>query len=632
MASQSRTFLLASCENSLEIDVRRENGRPFEMDGDVCLAWEDLWVFSSKGGGLGNQRLAVLSQLTGVALPAQLLAIMGPSGCAKTTLLDTLAGRLPSNLSYRGELLVNGRKQSLASRTLSAMQANVMQDDVLMTTLTVREAVHYAAELQLQTKMGKADRRSRVEETLRQMGLSRVAEKTIGGGSASASRSSPSRSADGGEERMTVIAAVHQPTTEVFALFHSVCFLAYGRMAFFGTPAVAEEFFAMNGFPCPPQTNPSEHYLRTINKDFETDMEEDMESGEISTAAAIEILVNSYKSSRSMEHLHQIIAYIREMEGKQGKTARKAGILMQTLLLTERSFVNMYRDVGYYWLRFAIYIALCLCVGTIYHKVSPNYISNKFVLLQAKNSMLMFTTVFLTFMAIGGFPSFMEEMKVFTRERLNGHYGVSSFVIASTLSSSPYLALISTLPGAIAYYLVGLQPGIDHFAYFALVLFACMMLVESLMMIVAGLVPDFLLGIITGAGIQGIMMLNGGLFRLPNDLPLPLWKYPLYYISFHKYAVQGFYKNEFMGQSLEEVQTMGGMPTIVSGEEILRRVFQVEMGYSKWVDLGILLGMVLFYRILLVLLLSAWENVRQMGRRRSGNAHTLSYAVSDVVD
>jgi len=42
------------------------------------------------------------------------------------------------------------------------------------------------------------------------------------------------------------------------------------------------------------------------------------------------------------------------------------------------------------------------------------------------------------------------------------------------------------------------------------------MLVEGLMMIVAALVPDFLMGIITGAGIQGVMMLNCGFF--PNTL------------------------------------------------------------------------------------------------------------------
>lgn len=34
------------------------------------------------------------------------------------------------------------------------------------------------------------------------------------------------------------------------------------------------------------------------------------------------------------------------------------------------------------------------------------------VLVQARGSMLMFTAAFLTFMAIGGFPSFVEDMKV----------------------------------------------------------------------------------------------------------------------------------------------------------------------------------------------------------------------------
>ena len=95
---------------------------------------------------------------------------------------------------------------------------------------------------------------------------------------------------------------------------------------------------------------------------------------------------------------------------------------------------------------------------------------------------------------------------------------MSSFVIANTVSATPYLLLISVVPGALAYYLVGLQRSFDHFAYFALVLFTTMMLVEGLMMIVASAVPDFLMGIITGAGIQGVMMLNGGFFlvsRLP---------------------------------------------------------------------------------------------------------------------
>lgn len=128
------------------------------------------------------------------------------------------------------------------------------------------------------------------------------------------------------------------------------------------------------------------------------------------------------------------------------------------------------------------------------------------------------------------------------------------------------------------------------------------------MMMVASIVPDFLMGIITGSGIQGVMMLNGGYFRLPRDIPKPFWKYPVYYISFHKYGFQGFYKNEFLGLTFPNVK-VGGPPTI-SGEEILRDIWQVEMEYSKWVNLVILLGMVVLYRLVFFAIIKASEKLK----------------------
>ena len=56
-----------------------------------------------------------------------------------------------------------------------------------------------------------------------------------------------------------------------------------------------------------------------------------------------------------------------KMEGQQ------PSFLMQSFVLTKRSFINMYRDLGYYWLRFAIYIALCLCCGTIFYDIGHSY-------------------------------------------------------------------------------------------------------------------------------------------------------------------------------------------------------------------------------------------------------------------
>ncbi|XP_057492230.1 ABC transporter G family member 1-like isoform X3 [Actinidia eriantha] len=443
----------------------------------LFMTWKDLCV--TVAGQKGGHR-AILKGATGYVQPNEVLAIMGPSGSGKSTLLDALAGRLGSNTRQTGEILINGRKQTLA----------------------------------------------------------------------------------------------------------------------FGT-----SFFTLNGFSCPPMRNPSDHYLRTINKDFDVDIEQGL-GVKMSTVEVINTLVKSYKSSEIYQQVQQQVYEICPKNGEiLEEKCSQAGFITQCLVLTKRSFVNMYRDLGYYWLRLAIYIALCLCVGTIFYDIGSSYGS-----IQARGSMLMFVAAFLTFMAIGGFPSFVEDMKIFSRERLNGHYGVGAFVVGNTISSLPYLLLISLIPGAIAYYLVGLQRGVGRFAYFALLLFACMLLVESLMMIVASVVPDFLMGIITGAGIQGVMMLNGGFFRLPNDLPNPFWRYPMYYIAFHKYANQGFFKNEFEGLNFPNNQ-IGG-PLTITGDEILRNIWQVEIGYSKWVDLAIVLGMVILYRLMFLGIIKTVEKVK----------------------
>jgi hypothetical protein len=150
--------------------------------------------------------------------------------------------------------------------------------------------------------------------------------------------------------------------------------------------------------------------------------------------------------------------------------------------------------------------------------------------LQARAACAAFVFGFVTFMSIGGFPSFVEEMKVktqtmylqmqfrnavnyahlsltsfmqvFQRERLNGHYGVAAFVISNTLSATPFLILICFLSGTICYFMVHLHPGFSHYIFFVLNLYASVTVVESLMMVIASVIPNFLMGIIIGAGIQ----------------------------------------------------------------------------------------------------------------------------------
>ncbi|XP_042029528.1 ABC transporter G family member 1-like, partial [Salvia splendens] len=514
-------------------------------------------------------------------------------------------------------------------------KAYVAQDDALVTTLTVREAVYYSALLQLPDSMPEFEKRERAEATIKEMGLSDAIDTRIGGWNVKGLSGGqkrrvsiciellrrprllfldePTSGLDSAasyhvmkrivglaqHERISVVASIHQPSSEVFELFHNLCLLSCGQTVYFGSISSANEFFETNGFICPPKRNPSDHYLRTINQDFDLDIEQGF------AKEAINVLVEAYETSDISRQVKQFVDEIKlQKNGRLEKKGKQAGLIRQCAVLTRRSCLNMFRDVGYYWFRFGIYVALCLCVGTVFHNIGSTYSS-----IQARASVLVFISSFMTFMAIGGFPSFVEDMKIFTREHLNGHYSVAAFVVGNTISSFPYLLLVTVIPGAMAYYLVGLQQDASRFAYFVLLLLSCMMLVESLMMTVATLVPNFLVGIIAGAGIQGIMILNDGFFRLPNDVPKVFWKFPVYYISFQRYANEGFYKNEFEGLMVPD-----GQSGQIRGEEILRRVWQMEMGRSKWGDLGVIIGMVVVYRLMFWVIVMAADVLKPMSR------------------
>ncbi|KAJ7542445.1 hypothetical protein O6H91_10G107100 [Diphasiastrum complanatum] len=627
----------------LSISLWKDKAGPEVKDLSARLTWSDLTVTATNAKGDAQ---TILHGLTGYAEPGYITAIMGPSGSGKSTLLDALAGRLAKNTTQTGRILLNGRKQQLSY----GIVAYVTQEDTLLGTLTVRETIAYSARLRLPDRMPRREKEAIVESTIIEMGLHDCADTPVGNWHM--------RGLSGGEKRRlsigleiltrprllfldeptsgldsasaffvtqtlrnlardgrTVVASIHQPSSEVFELFDNLYLLSHGRTIYFGEASRAREFFEAAGFPCPHLRNPSDHYLRAINSDFDRVKEtlkglskiQDIESADplekMSTAQVIKVLSDAYQSSEyaimalsKVHEISQIKGTVLETEGSQ------ASFWMQSYILTKRSFVNMSRDVGYYWLRLAIYIMLAIAIGTLYYKVGTGYTA-----IMARAACMSYVGGFLIFMSIGGFPSFVEDMKVFCRERLNGHYGVVAFVVGNTLSSVPFLLLIAFVSAAITYNMVKLHPGFWRFVYFVLSLFASVTAVESLMMAVASLVPNFLMGIITGAGIQGIFLLVAGFFRLPNDLPKPFWKYPLSYMGFHMYALQGMYENDFIG--LEFDNKYPGLPK-VPGEFVLTDVYEISVGRSKWWNLAIIVLMVLVYRVLFFLTIKYNENVQ----------------------
>lgn len=63
----------------------------------------------------------------------------------------------------------------------------------------------------------------------------------------------------------TIVVTIHQPSSELYALFDKLMLMAEGRVAFLGSPAEATTFFddSLNT-PCPTNYNPADFYVQLL--------------------------------------------------------------------------------------------------------------------------------------------------------------------------------------------------------------------------------------------------------------------------------------------------------------------------------------------------------------------------------
>ncbi|MCD7449595.1 hypothetical protein HAX54_000660 [Datura stramonium] len=91
---------------------------------------------------------------------------------------------------------------------------------------------------------------------------------------------------------------------------------------------------------------------------------------------------------------------------------------------------------------------LCDLLNGLHSALKPSIfnVGTKYTSIQARGALAAFIFGFMTFMSIGGFPLFGEDMKVcFQRERMKGHYDVTAFVISNMLSAMLFLIWIASL-------------------------------------------------------------------------------------------------------------------------------------------------------------------------------------------
>ncbi|XP_027349230.1 ABC transporter G family member 15-like [Abrus precatorius] len=598
------------------------------------MVWEDLTVEC-----FGTHKKKLLNGITGFAEPGRIMAVMGPSGCGKTTLLNSFTGRLPTNVVVSGNILLNGKKRSFYSKDVSY----VAQEELFLGTLTVKETLTFSANMRLPSKMTKEEINKVVEETIMQMGLEDCADNKIGNWHSRGISNGEKKRLSIGLEILTqphvllldeptsgldsasafyviqalcniacnekiVICSVHQPSSETFNLFDDLLLLSSGETVYFGEVKMALKFFADAGFPCPIRRNPSDHFLLCINLDFDLItsvlartqlclVSSSNSAMGMRTADIREKLIRSCKSSELMINARRKIQQLKPNEGHEiePKFGSNTTWWKQLCTLTKRSFLNMTRDIGYYWLRIIFYILVAISVGTLYFHIGTDNNS-----IWARGMCVSFIYGFMSCLSGGGFPHFIEELKVFYGERSKGHYGEAAFVLSNMISSFPFILVQSLFSGTIIYYMVQFHPGLVHCAFFCISLFCCLSVAECCFMIVASMVPNVLMGLGTGTGVLIFMMMSSQLFRPLPDIPKFFWRYPMSYLSFSTWAVQGQYKNDMLGVVFDPL--LPGDPKM-TGEEVLKVVIGVPLDHDKWWDLTALVFLLFFHRLILFLVL-----------------------------
>ncbi|WP_328744507.1 FHA domain-containing protein [Streptomyces sp. NBC_00285] len=138
--------------------------------GEVSLDVQDLTVAVDHG------RKTLLDHVSFPVGEKCLLAVVGPSGAGKSTLLNALTGQRPAD---HGTVLYDGRDLYRDYAELRQRIGLVPQDDILHAQLTVRSALTYAAELRFPQDTAKSERRDRVDEVMRELGLEQRAAQPV---------------------------------------------------------------------------------------------------------------------------------------------------------------------------------------------------------------------------------------------------------------------------------------------------------------------------------------------------------------------------------------------------------------------------------------------------------------------
>jgi len=493
-------------------------------------------------------------------------AILGPSGSGKTTLLEFVTGNMPTGVTARGEVNIDGPL------------ALVPQDDVLHGFYTCQTYLeHYT---RLSGQKVNAHSLANIDNLLSSLGLTESKDVRVGdiflkglsGGQkrrlsvALEANSNPrnfvldeptsgldsesayqlikflKEYAQGGDGRR-VILTIHQPSSFLWEMIDNVVLLSKGKLIYQGPRSEIESFFAFAGYPTPENYNPADHYVTAANDSFQTDKVKktvdewagdfvQWAEGDLESSRKTKVPAGNSQPSPVLRRRSSLI---------RSATSREGGVVT-AIELTRRYFFNLWFNPGMLAVRVFMYSVLALMLGALFWDLGSK---RTYGSVQSRIALLFYVVAFFVFMSVAVLPFTVSEKSIVDKEVRNGYYHPAVYQLAQAVSTIPGVAILSGLGTAI----ILLMTGMNSPWWYFLNLFLALFCAEALAQLVSHVVPHFIIGMAGIAGLYGMFMLLQGFMLIPSEFPG--WLKWAHYIAFHTYSWRTFMYKEFGGDDLK---------------------------------------------------------------------------------